>query len=198
MKTLDDLGDVRGQRVLVRVDFNVPLDGTTITDDTRIRAALPTIERLRGDGAKLILVSHLGRPKGEVDPKYSLAPVAARLGELLGTDVTLAPAVVGDAVTALVDALGDGDVLLLENVRYEAGETKNDPALARPSPPSPTPTSTTHSAPRTAPTPRPRASRASSRRRSPPACSSRRRSRPSKASSPSRGARSSPSSAAAR
>jgi phosphoglycerate kinase len=131
MKTLDDLGDVRGQRVLVRVDFNVPLDGATITDDTRIRAALPTIERLRGDGARVVLVSHLGRPKGEVNPAFSLAPVAARLGELLGTDVTLAPAVVGDAVKTLVDGLGDGDVLLLENVRFEPGETKNDAALAQ-------------------------------------------------------------------
>ncbi|MEH3053655.1 MAG: phosphoglycerate kinase, partial [Patulibacter minatonensis] len=131
MKTLDDLGSVAGQRVLVRVDFNVPLDGATITDDTRIRAALPTIERLRSEGARVVLVSHLGRPKGEVNPEFSLAPVAARLGELLGTEVTLAPAVVGDEVQALVDGLGDGDVLLLENVRFEAGETKNDPALAQ-------------------------------------------------------------------
>ncbi len=131
MKTLEDLGSVAGQRVLVRVDFNVPLDGVTITDDTRIRAALPTIERLRGEGARVVLVSHLGRPKGEVNPQYSLAPVAARLGELLGTGVTLAPAVVGPEVQALVDGLGDGDVLLLENVRFEAGETKNDPALAQ-------------------------------------------------------------------
>ncbi len=130
MKTLADLGDVRGQRVLVRVDFNVPLDGATITDDTRIRAALPTIEQLRGAGAKLVLVSHLGRPKGEVKAEFSLAPVAARLGELLGTDVKLAPAVVGDEVVALSNALADGEVLLLENVRFEAGETKNDPALA--------------------------------------------------------------------
>ncbi|MBO9532217.1 MAG: phosphoglycerate kinase [Solirubrobacteraceae bacterium] len=130
MKTLADLGDVRGQRVLVRVDFNVPLDGSTITDDTRIRAALPTIQQLSGQGAKLILVSHLGRPKGEVDPKYSLAPVAARLGELVGGHVTLAPAVVGDEVTALAEDLAEGDILLLENVRFEAGETKNDPELA--------------------------------------------------------------------
>ncbi len=109
----------------------MPLDGVTITDDTRIRAALPTIERLRGEGARVVLVSHLGRPKGEVNPQYSLAPVAARLGELLGTGVTLAPAVVGPEVQALVDGLGHGDVLLLENVRFEAGETKNDPALAQ-------------------------------------------------------------------
>lgn len=130
MKTLADLGDVRGQRVLVRVDFNVPLDGATITDDTRIRAALPTINQLREGGARLVLVSHLGRPKGEVKAEFSLAPVAARLSELLGTDVTLAPAVVGDEVEALSNGLSDGDVLLLENVRFEAGETKNDPELA--------------------------------------------------------------------
>ena len=130
MKTLADLGDVRGQRVLVRVDFNVPLDGQTITDDTRIRAALPTIEQLREGGAKLVLVSHLGRPKGEVKPEFSLGPVAARLSELLGIDVKLAPAVIGDEVESLTHALADGDVLLLENVRFEAGETKNDPELA--------------------------------------------------------------------
>jgi phosphoglycerate kinase len=131
MKTLDDLGDVRGQRVLVRVDFNVPLDGQVITDDTRIRAALPTIQRLRDEGAKLVLVSHLGRPKGEADPQYSLRPVATRLSELLHTEVKLAPAVIGDEVESLTRHLADRDVLLLENVRYEAGETKNDPALAR-------------------------------------------------------------------
>ena len=125
MKTLDDLGDVRGQRVLVRVDFNVPLDGTTITDDTRIRAALPTINKLRDEGAKLVLVSHLGRPKGEVNPEFSLSPVAVRLSELLHTEVKLAPAVVGDEVESLTRHLADGDVLLLENVRFEPGETKN-------------------------------------------------------------------------
>ncbi|MFT4034236.1 MAG: phosphoglycerate kinase [Patulibacter sp.] len=135
MKTLDDLGDVRSQRVLVRVDFNVPLDSSagpaTITDDTRIRAALPTIKKLRDHGAKVILVSHLGRPKGEVKPEFSLAPVAARLSELLHTEVKLAPAVVGAEVEALTRALADRDVLLLENVRFEAGETANDPALAK-------------------------------------------------------------------
>jgi phosphoglycerate kinase len=130
MKTLDDLGDLRGQRVLVRVDFNVPLDGTTIGDDTRIRAALPTIKRLQQQGARIILMSHLGRPKGEVKPEFSLAPVAARLNELVDADVTLAPAVVGPEVKALVDGLGDGEVLLLENVRFEPGETTNDPALS--------------------------------------------------------------------
>ncbi|MDQ8045755.1 MAG: phosphoglycerate kinase [Patulibacter sp.] len=131
MKTLDDLGDLRGQRVLVRVDFNVPLDGATITDDTRIRAALPTIKQLQQAGARVILMSHLGRPKGEVKPEFSLAPVAARLNELVDADVKLAPAVVGDEVKALVDGLGDGEVLLLENVRFEPGETTNDPELAQ-------------------------------------------------------------------
>src|SRR5699024_7247467 len=95
MKTIDSLGDLRDKRVLVRADFNVPLDGTTITDDGRIRAALPTITRLTGAGAKVVLMAHLGRPKGTVDPAYSLAPVAARLGELLGQDVTLAGDLVG-------------------------------------------------------------------------------------------------------
>ncbi|MDP9376113.1 MAG: phosphoglycerate kinase [Actinomycetota bacterium] len=121
VRTLDDL-DVAGKRVVVRVDFNVPLtkDGE-IADETRIRSALPTIEELRGKGAKLILCSHLGRPKGP-DPALSLRPVAARLGELLQTEVTLAPD---------VDQVPDGDVVMLENVRFFAGETKNDPDLAR-------------------------------------------------------------------
>jgi phosphoglycerate kinase len=131
VKTLDDLGDLHGERVLVRVDFNVPLDGSTITDDTRIRAALPTIKRLQQQGARVILMSHLGRPKGEVKPEFSLAPVAARLNELVDADVALAPAVVGDEVKALVDGLADGQVLLLENVRFEPGETSNDPVLAQ-------------------------------------------------------------------
>jgi len=126
VKTLDDLGDVAGCRVLVRVDFNVPLeDGGRISDDTRIRAAEPTLEELRARGARLVLASHLGRPKGAPDPKLSLRPVAERLG------VPLAPAVVGDEVEAATRELGDGDALLLENVRFEPGETKNDPALAR-------------------------------------------------------------------
>jgi phosphoglycerate kinase len=123
--TLDDLGDVAGRRVLVRVDFNVPLDGRRITDDTRIRAAGPTLEELRGKGARLVLVSHLGRPKGGPDPKFSLKPVAEHLG------VPLAPGVVGDEVEAATRELGDGEALLLENVRFEPGETKNDDALAR-------------------------------------------------------------------
>ena len=129
MKTLDDL-DVEGKRVLVRVDFNVPLEDGTITDDSRIRAALPTLEELRGRGASLVLVSHLGRPKDR-EPELSLRPAARRLGELLGAEVKLASAVVGDEVRAEADALKPGDVLMLENVRYEPGETKNDPDLAR-------------------------------------------------------------------
>jgi phosphoglycerate kinase len=130
MRTLDDLGDVAGRRVLVRVDFNVPLEGGAITDDTRIRAALPTIEELRGKGARLVLASHLGRPKGRDEGK-SLRPAAVRLGELLGTEVRLAPAVVGPEVEQASRELGDGDVLLLENLRFEPGETKNDDELAR-------------------------------------------------------------------
>ena len=120
---------VEGRRVLVRADLNVPLDGGSIADDTRIRASLPTIELLRERGARVVLVSHLGRPEGR-DPELSMAPVAERLGELLGAEVALAPAVVGDDVRELAEALGDGDVLLLENSRFEAGETKNDPELA--------------------------------------------------------------------
>jgi phosphoglycerate kinase len=128
VRTLDAL-DVEGRRVLVRVDFNVPLKDGAVADDTRIRAALPTLEELRRRGAALVLVSHLGRPQDR-EPELSLAPVARRLGELLGTEVRLAPGVVGDAVAAAARALGPGGVLLLENVRYEPGETKDDPALA--------------------------------------------------------------------
>jgi phosphoglycerate kinase len=129
VKTLRDLGDLDGKRVLVRVDFNVPLDDSTVADDTRIRAALPTVEELRSRGARLILVSHLGRPKDR-EPALSMKPAADRLSELTDADVTLAPAVVGDQVRSLVDGLRSGDILVLENVRYEPGETKNDPALA--------------------------------------------------------------------
>jgi phosphoglycerate kinase len=120
VRTLDDL-DVGGKRVFVRVDFNVPLDGDRITDDTRIRAALPTIERLRSGGALLLLAAHLGRPKDR-EPELSLRPAADRLGELLDAEVTLAPS---------LDDVPDGDLVMLENVRYEPGETKNDPELAR-------------------------------------------------------------------
>jgi phosphoglycerate kinase len=120
VRSLDDL-DVDGKRVLVRVDFNVPLDGERITDDTRIRAALPTIEALRERGARLLLVAHLGRPKDR-EPEFSLAPAAKRLGELLKTDVPLA---------ADLDHVPDGELVMLENTRYEPGETKNDPELAQ-------------------------------------------------------------------
>jgi phosphoglycerate kinase len=130
VRTLRDLGDLDGKRVLVRVDFNVPLADGAVSDDMRIRAAVPTIEELRRRGARLVLASHLGRPKDR-EPSLSLAPVAERLGELIEAPVRLAPGVVGDEVRAAVDELGDGDVLLLENVRYEPGETKNDPDLAR-------------------------------------------------------------------
>jgi phosphoglycerate kinase len=128
VRTLDEL-DVEGRRVLVRVDFNVPLKDGDVADDTRIRAALPTLHELRERGAALILVSHLGRPKDR-EPELSMAPVARRLGELLGAEVRLAPGVVGDEVTAAAHALDPGELLLLENVRYEPGETQDDPTLA--------------------------------------------------------------------
>ncbi len=130
MKTIDDL-DFAGKRVLIRCDFNVPLDGETITDDGRIRAALPTLTKLRDAGARVVIMAHLGRPKGQVNPKYSLAPVAKRLGELLGTEVKLATDVVGESAKATVASLTDGEVALLENVRYEAGEESKDEAERR-------------------------------------------------------------------
>jgi|SRR5881394_13754 len=119
-----------GRRALVRVDFNVPLDNGRVTDETRIRAALPTLELLRDRGIALVLVSHLGRPKGKVDPALSMKPVGERLAELLDCEVRQAPAVVGREVEAMADELGSGDILLLENVRFEPGETENDPDLA--------------------------------------------------------------------
>ena len=133
MRSIEDL-DVGGRRVLVRVDFNIPLErggeAITVADDTRIRAALDTIEDLRGRGARLVLVSHLGRPEGRREEDLSLAPVVARLRELTDASVTLAPAVVGDQVRALTESLSDGEILVLENVRFEPGETSNDPRLA--------------------------------------------------------------------
>jgi len=122
--------EVSGRRVLVRVDFNVPLDGGRVADDTRIRAALPTIELLRERGAAVVLVSHLGRPKGKADSALSMRPVAERLAELLDTKVHQAPAVIGGDVETMAGGLGPGEVLLLENVRFEPGETENEPALA--------------------------------------------------------------------
>ncbi|MBQ1081313.1 phosphoglycerate kinase [Nocardiopsis sp. B62] len=127
MRTIDEL-DVSGKRVFVRADLNVPLDGDRITDDGRIRAALPTIEKLRERGARVIVAAHLGRPKGAPDPQYSLRPVAARLGELLGTEVAFAADTAGESARATSAALGDGEVALLENVRFEPGETSKDDA----------------------------------------------------------------------
>ncbi|MBG6095976.1 phosphoglycerate kinase [Nocardioides sp. WG-D5] len=117
---------VAGKRVLVRSDLNVPLEGTTITDDGRIRASVPTIKALADAGAKVVVVAHLGRPKGEPDPAYSLAPVATRLGELLGAEVAFATDTVGDSASSVVGGLADGQVALLENVRFNAGETSKD------------------------------------------------------------------------
>ena len=128
MKTVSQLGDLRGKRVVIRCDFNVPLNGTTITDDGRIRAALPTLRALLGAGAPVTALAHLGRPKGRVDPAFSLAPVAARLGELLGQDVTFAADTVGPSAQATSASLADGEIALVENVRFEPGETSKDDA----------------------------------------------------------------------
>ena len=129
-KTIEDI-DVSGKRVLVRCDFNVPLDGTKITDDTRIVAALPTIQYLLDHNAAVILCSHLGRPKGEFNMKYSLAPVAERLSEKLDKKVVLAKDVIGEDATKCVDAMKPGDIVLLENVRFHKEEEKNDPEFAK-------------------------------------------------------------------
>lgn len=122
--------DVRDKRVLVRVDFNVPLRAGHVVDDTRIRAALPTIRNLIDRGASVVLLTHLGRPKGKVDSNYSVAPVAARLGDLLGRPVATVNAVIGPDVERAAAALKPGDVLLLENTRFDPGEEANDPKLA--------------------------------------------------------------------
>jgi phosphoglycerate kinase len=128
VKSIADLGDLRGKRVLIRCDLNVPLDGQQITDDGRIRASLPTLNQLREAGAKIIVLAHLGRPKGEVNPKYSLAPAAKRLSELLGSEVKLAGDVVGESAQQTVAGLANGQVAMLENVRYEPAEESKDDA----------------------------------------------------------------------
>jgi phosphoglycerate kinase len=128
VKTIAELGDLRGKRVLVRSDLNVPLDGQTITDDGRIRASAPTITALSEAGARVIVCAHLGRPKGAPEARYSLAPVAQRLSEVLGREVRFADDTVGESAKAAVEAAGDGDVVLLENLRFNAGETSKDDA----------------------------------------------------------------------
>lgn len=129
MQTIDDLGDLRGKRVLVRSDLNVPLDGTTITDDGRVRASVPTIKRLADAGARVLVTAHLGRPDGTPNPTYSLAPVAERLAELLGRPVLFANDTVGAEAQRISAALEDGDVAVLENVRFNPGETSKDDAV---------------------------------------------------------------------
>ncbi len=129
-KTIEDI-DVKGKRVLVRCDFNVPLKDGVITDDKRIRESLPTIKYLAEHGAKVILCSHLGRPKGEFKPEFSMAPVAKRLSELLGKDVALATDVIGDSAHELASKLGEGDIMLIENVRFHKEEEKNDPEFSK-------------------------------------------------------------------
>ncbi len=129
-KTVEDIA-VKGKKVLVRCDFNVKMENGVITSDKRIVASLPTIKYLLDNGAKVILCSHLGRPKGQVNPEFSMAPVAARLSELLGQEVKLAADVVGESAQALAADLKDGEAILLENVRFEPGETKNDVELSK-------------------------------------------------------------------
>lgn len=131
LRTIDSLGELAGKRVVVRCDLNVPLDGETITDDGRVRASLPTLNALLTQGARVVVISHLGRPKGEPEAKYSLRPVAARLGELLDAPVDFAADTVGEDAQAKVAALGDGEVLVLENLRFNAGETAKDDAERR-------------------------------------------------------------------
>jgi len=132
-KTIANLSasDLSGKKVLMRADFNVPIDNGSITDDTRIRAALPTIQDLTGKGAKVILTSHFGRPKGKVNESMRLTPVAQRLSELLGKEVKKTNDCIGDEVAAAVASMNDGDVVLLENVRFHAGEEANDPEFVK-------------------------------------------------------------------
>ena len=130
MKTVKDL-DVKGKKVLVRVDYNVPMDKGVVKDDSRVRASLPTINFLVGQGARIILISHMGRPKGAPNPKYTLAPVAQHLSQILKKPVAFAPDCVGEVATQAVNALKNGEILLLENLRYHAEEEKNDPAFAK-------------------------------------------------------------------
>ncbi|KJD52332.1 phosphoglycerate kinase, partial [Bacillus amyloliquefaciens] len=129
-KSVKDI-DVKGRVVFCRVDFNVPMKDGKVTDDTRIRAALPTIQYLTEQGAKVLLASHLGRPKGQVSEELRLTPVAARLGELIGKEVKKADEAYGDAVKAQISEMKDGDILVLENVRFYPGEEKNDPELSK-------------------------------------------------------------------
>jgi len=123
LRTIESLGSLHGKRVIVRCDLNVPLKDGQITDDGRVRASLPTLKALVEQGARLVIVSHLGRPDGQVNPKYSLAPVAARLAELIGSPVAFAADTVGESAQAAVAALTDGDIVVLENLRFNAGET---------------------------------------------------------------------------
>ncbi|MBL6432529.1 MAG: phosphoglycerate kinase, partial [Alphaproteobacteria bacterium] len=129
-KTLDDLDQIAGKRALVRVDLNVPMDGNRVTDTTRIDRILPTLRELSQKGARTVLLAHFGRPKGKPVLEMSLAPVAAALTERLGTPVAFAADCVGEAARVAVDALSDGDVLLLENTRFHAGEEANDGGFA--------------------------------------------------------------------
>ncbi|MBO0982515.1 phosphoglycerate kinase [Rathayibacter sp. SD072] len=130
-RTLDSLGSLAGKRVVVRCDLNVPLKDGTITDDGRVRASVPTLQRLVSEGARVVVVSHLGRPDGEPNPKYSLAPVAERLGELLDAPVSFAEDTVGESASAAVEGLAAGEVVVLENLRFNAGETSKDEAERR-------------------------------------------------------------------
>src|SRR5690554_977086 len=126
---LNDLA-IQGKRILTRVDFNVPLDGTRITDDTRVRAALPTINKIVSSGGKAILMSHLGRPKGSPDEKYSLRPVAEYLQEIMDVPVVFSPETIGETAREIIDDAAFGSVVLLENTRFHPGETKNDPEFS--------------------------------------------------------------------